>query len=98
MSDAAMSEGVVLNGTGGIWRVQRDDGVVVDASLRGRVKKSSSGKRADGSLRRDTISAAADTLKLTIGDRVRLETESDGGASAIAEILPRRSRLARRAP
>jgi ribosome biogenesis GTPase len=97
-SDAPASEGVVLNGTGGIWRVQRDDGVVVEASLRGRVKKSSSGKRADGSLRRDTISAAADTLKLTIGDRVRLDTESDGAASAIAEILPRRSRLARRAP
>jgi ribosome biogenesis GTPase / thiamine phosphate phosphatase len=96
--DAAVSEGVVLSGTGGIWRVQRDDGVVVEASLRGRVKKSSSGKRADGSLRRDTISAAADTLKLTIGDRVRLDTENDGGASAIAEILPRRSRLARRAP
>ena len=88
--------GVVLSGTGGVWRVQRDDGAVVDASLRGRVKKSNSGKRADGSLRRDTISAAADSLKLTIGDRVSLE--QDGDATAIAEILPRRSRLARRAP
>jgi ribosome biogenesis GTPase len=87
---------VVLSGTGGVWRVQRDDGNVVEASLRGRVKKSNSGKRADGSLRRDTISAAAETLKLTIGDRVALEAE--GSASAIAEILPRRSRLARRAP
>jgi ribosome biogenesis GTPase len=90
-------QGVVLSGTGGIWRVRRDDGEVVEASLRGRVKKSNSGRRTDGSLRRDTISSAADTLKLTIGDRVLLE-QGDAGAAAIAEILPRRSRLARRAP
>jgi ribosome biogenesis GTPase len=90
------TQGVVLSGTGGVWRVRRDDGQVVEASLRGRVKKSNSGKRADGSLRRDTISAAAETLKLAVGDRVSLEQE--GEASAIAEILPRRSRLARRAP
>jgi ribosome biogenesis GTPase len=90
--------GVVLSGTGGIWRVRRDDEVTVEASLRGRVKKSNSGKRADGSLRRDTISAAADTLKLTIGDRVVLEQDGDEGAWAISEILPRRSQLARRNP
>ena len=38
--------GVVLSGTGCVWRVQRDDGVVVDASLRGRVKKSNAGRRS----------------------------------------------------
>ncbi|MEP6732058.1 MAG: ribosome small subunit-dependent GTPase A [bacterium] len=97
MSEASAEQGVVLSGTGGIWRVQRDDHVIVDASLRGRVKKSNSGKRADGSLRRDTISAAAETLKLAVGDRVQLE-EDESGSTAIAEILPRRSRLARRAP
>ena len=90
--------GVTLSGTGGIWRVLRDDGVPIEASLRGRVKKSNSGKRADGSLRRDTISAAADVLKLTIGDRVVLEQDGDDGAWAISEILPRRSQLARRNP
>ena len=94
---APEQEGVVLSGTGGIWRVRRDDGAVVEASLRGRVKKANAGKRADGSLRRDTISSAADTLKLTIGDRVQLE-QDESGTSAIALILPRRSRLARRAP
>ncbi|HEV7994247.1 MAG TPA: ribosome small subunit-dependent GTPase A [Gemmatimonadaceae bacterium] len=90
--------GIVLSGTGGVWRVRREDGSVVEASLRGRVKKSSSGRRADGSLRRDTISAAADTLKLTIGDHVLLEGDETSSVWAISEILPRRSRLARRAP
>ena len=94
----AGSEGLVLSGTGGVWRVQLSDGAVVEASLRGRVKKSNSGKRADGSLRRDTISAASEVLKLTIGDRVLLEHDDATGAAAIGEILPRRSRLARRAP
>ena len=90
--------GVVLSGTGGIWRVRRDDGDVIEASLRGRVKKANSGRRADGSLRRDTISSAAATLKLAIGDRVLLEQDEPDGDVAISQILPRRSRLARRAP
>ena len=90
--------GLVLSGTGGVWRVQRDDGDVVEASLRGRVKKSNAGRRADGSLRRDTIASAAETLKLAIGDRVVLEQDDSGSTWAIAEILPRRSRLARRMP
>ena len=94
---AAELHGVVLSGTGGVWRVRRDDGAIVEASLRGRVKKSNAGRRADGSLRRDTVVSAADTLKLAIGDRVLLEQELRG-AWAIAGILPRRSRLARRAP
>ena len=98
MTEPGTVHGVVLNGTGGIWRVRRDDGVTIEASLRGRVKKSNSGKRADGSLRRDTISAAAETLKLTVGDRVVLEQEGEDGAWAISEILPRRSHLARRNP
>jgi len=37
-------------------------------------------------------------LKLAVGDDVELEREERGGALAIAEILPRRSKLARRAP
>lgn len=36
--------------------------------------------------------------KLAVGDEVVLEPDVRGGAWAIAEILPRRSRLARRAP
>jgi ribosome biogenesis GTPase len=97
-SDAATERGIVLNGTGGIWRVRRPDGSVVDASLRGRVKKSNAGRRADGSLRRDTVDSAAESLKLAVGDAVVLEHDDASHAWAIAEILPRRSRLARRAP
>ena len=95
---AVAEHGIVLSGTGGVWRVHRDDGSVVEASLRGRVKKSNAGRRADGSLRRDTIASSAETLKLAIGDHVSLERDAAGVTWAIAEILPRRSRLARRAP
>ena len=97
-SSTAPEQGVVLSGTGGVWRVRRDEGTIVEASLRGRVKKSNAGRRADGSLRRDTIASAAETLKLAVGDRVLLEHDGGGSVWAIAEILPRRSRLARRAP
>lgn len=97
-TSAAPQHGVVLSGTGGVWRVRRDEGSVVEASLRGRVKKSNAGRRADGSLRRDTVASAAETLKLTIGDRVILDRDAARDSWAIAEILPRRSRLARRVP
>lgn len=97
MTDQSL-RGVVLGGTGGVWQVRTDEGQTVDAALRGRLKKSNSGKRADGSLRRDTVLAAAETLKLAVGDDVVLERATRDDAWAIAEILPRRTRLARRAP
>jgi ribosome biogenesis GTPase len=90
--------GVVVSGTGGVWQVRTESGDTIAASLRGRLKKSNSGKRADGSLRRDTVLAAGSTLKLAVGDDVVLEPGARGEAWAIAEILPRRSRLARRMP
>jgi ribosome biogenesis GTPase len=91
-------KGVVLGGTGGVWRVRTEDGETREASLRGRLKKVDAGKRTDGSMRRDTVKAADATLKLAVGDEVELEPGEDGGSWAIAAILPRRSRLARRAP
>jgi ribosome biogenesis GTPase / thiamine phosphate phosphatase len=90
--------GVVANGTGGVWRVVGDDGTEYEASLRGRLKKVDSGRRSDGSMRRDTVAAAEQTMKLAVGDRVRLAHDAQGQAWAIDEILPRRSRLARRSP
>jgi len=75
-------EGIVLSGTGGVWRVRRPDGSVIEASLRGRVKKSNAGRRADGSLRRDTVASAAESLKLASelrgqGLRVTVYPEAD---------------------
>ena len=94
----AAQHGLVASGTGGVWRVIADDGAEHEAVLRGRLKKSDSGRRADGSMRRDTVAAEAATLKLAVGDRVRLERDAREHAWAITEILPRKSQLARRAP
>ena len=102
MADRERVEGtehaVVLVGTGGVWRVRTDAGVEREVSMRGRLKKSDSGRRSDGSMRRDTVRAGQETVKLAVGDRVVLEPDERGEAWTIGEILPRRSRLARRAP
>jgi ribosome biogenesis GTPase len=89
---------VVLEGTGGVWRVLTASGDVREVSLRGRLKKSNAGRRADGSLRRDTVRSGLETVKLAVGDEVMVEPDERGDVWAIAEILPRRSRLARRRP
>ena len=78
---APARNGVVISGTGGIWRVRDNGGEVHDASLRGRLKI-----------------ANADSMKLAVGDDVKIETNEAGDHWAISEILPRRSQLARRAP
>ena len=91
-------QGLVTSGTGGVWRVLMDGGSEVEATLRGRLKKSDGGRRADGSIRRDTIASSAAKLKLAVGDRVTLEQDASAQAWAIDSILPRTSRLARRAP
>jgi ribosome biogenesis GTPase len=96
--DGTDRRGVVLSGTGGVYRVRTDTGETVDAAMRGRLKKSDSGFRADGSRRRDTVRSQATTLKLAVGDEVRLERAEGDEMWAIAEILPRRSQLSRREP
>src|SRR5262245_38880695 len=66
--------------------------------MRGRLKKADVGRRADGSIRRDTVAAAAVSLKLAVGDAVVVERDARDEVWAITEILPRRSALARRSP
>ena len=56
----AGERGVVLAGTGGVWRVRTEGGETREVSLRGRLKKADTGRRADGSIIRDTVRAAAD--------------------------------------
>jgi ribosome biogenesis GTPase / thiamine phosphate phosphatase len=36
---STLPHGVVLSGTGGVWRVRREDGAILDAALRGRLKR-----------------------------------------------------------
>lgn len=74
---------VVLQGTGGIWHVRTQDGGEEDLKVSMR-----------GRIKRES----EDYLKLAVGDRVRLERDAPDSAWAIAEVLPRKSQLARRAP
>lgn len=85
MTDSARppEEGVVLHGTGGVWRVRTASGTERDASLRGRLKQ-------------EGIQDAA--LKLAVGDRVTIEPADAGGGWAISNIHPRTSSLSRRSP
>jgi ribosome biogenesis GTPase len=61
MGEARESQrGVVMSGTGGVWRVMMDDGATVDASLRGRLKQT----------RDDAVKlAVGDRVTLAPGDR-----------------------------
>lgn len=93
-----MSErpGVVLSGTGGIWQVRTPGGEVMEAVLRGRLKKADTALRPDGSRRRQAD--LEDTVKLAVGDRVSVARAERDDAWAIVGIEPRSSRLARREP
>ncbi len=75
-------EGVVLQGTGGIWQIGLPDGSTVDSALRGRLKHEVLGglKLAVG----DHVMVSRD--------------DAENATWMIAAIHPRRSKLARRAP
>ncbi len=71
-------------------------GVVLNGTGGVWVVRTSTGETHEVSLR-GRLKTLADT-KLAVGDHVTLERDERGGAWAIAEILPRRSVLARRSP
>jgi ribosome biogenesis GTPase len=79
-----MTRGVVLSGTGGTWRVHTDDGRIVSAVLRGRLK----------------LAGRAVKLAVGDAVIVRAPQDAGGGGAAhtIEDVLPRRSTLSRRAP
>jgi ribosome biogenesis GTPase / thiamine phosphate phosphatase len=82
MSDAIA--GVVVSGTGGVWRVHLPGtGETIDASMRGRLKLEREG---------ETV------LKLAVGDHVEVARDASTEAWRIGAILPRSSTLARRSP
>ena len=107
-----MLRGRVHSGTGGVWRVLRGDGTVIDAALRGRLKRNDDAKAKQARADRDggrakpacvRVPSACDdadavTLKLAVGDEVLLEQNEVSDTWAIADIMPRHSQLARRAP
>lgn len=100
---ARTHEGVVLQGTGGIWQVRADDGTTRDVSLRGRLKHES-GREGKKDPERETMRRvaarddAARPIKLAVGDRVTINGDTDPSSWAIDVIHPRSSKLARRAP
>src|SRR5262245_37391493 len=68
MTDTPTRDGIVLSGTGGVWQVHlTGDRRAVDASLRGRLKKS-----------RDE-----EGWKLAVGDEVRVEPGSHNDWSIV---------------
>ena len=75
--------GVVLSGTGGKWRVHTENGEIVPAVLRGRLK-----------LAGRAVKLAVGDAVMLLAPRAG---ESDG-AYTMEEILPRRSTLSRRNP
>ncbi len=85
----------VLSGAGGVWRTLDEHGVMREVSMRGRLKmRGKGGEGGGGEGRADEREA----LKLAVGDEVIIALAERGDAWAIEEILPRRSRLARRSP
>ncbi len=98
MTSPRREDGIVLEGTGGVWRVRTADGTVREVSLAGRLKKGESERK--GTKRGDAMRVAAteDWRKLAVGDAVTIEQDGTGTAWRIAAIAPRRSRLARREP
>jgi ribosome biogenesis GTPase len=90
-------EGVVLQGTGGVWQVRTDDGETRDASLRGRLKQQE-GTPREMRETRDSARDGSRQLKLAVGDRVTVSGDDGGNAWTIDEIHPRRSQLARKRP
>lgn len=85
-SQREREHGIVLSGTGGVWRVRTEKGETVESALRGRLKKD--GETALKLTVGDNVIIERDTAG----------AEKKLSSWAIAEIFPRRSQLARRIP
>jgi ribosome biogenesis GTPase len=76
----------------------RKEGVVLKGTGGVWHVRAESGETHEASLRGRLKQEREESTKLAVGDRVVLEIDERGGHWAIAEILPRHSQLARRAP
>jgi ribosome biogenesis GTPase / thiamine phosphate phosphatase len=76
----------------------RKEGVVLKGTGGVWHVRAETGETHEASLRGRLKQERDDSTKLAVGDRVVLEIDERGGHWAIAEILPRHSQLARRAP
>jgi ribosome biogenesis GTPase len=99
---AEPERGVVLRGTGGVWHVHTEGGATRDAALRGRLKLERRAEERRGDERRGERAPERgerrEGTKLAVGDEVLVERDERGTGWLITEILPRRSKLARRSP
>ena len=75
-----MIAGTVLSGTGGVWRVQAADGQVVEAALRGRLKKHEDYKAREAKLTLEDLAAGG---AVYLGNSVR-------GLIPAQPLIPRR--------
>ncbi|MCU0626133.1 MAG: ribosome small subunit-dependent GTPase A [Gemmatimonadaceae bacterium] len=78
-----MIPGVVLGGTGGVWRVRADDGRIVEAALRGRLKKHEDFKAREARLAREGNRGAAARVR----GRTRVDTRSAEEVEAAPQKL-----------
>jgi ribosome biogenesis GTPase / thiamine phosphate phosphatase len=78
--------------------LSRTEGVVLKGTGGVWHVRTETGETHEVSLRGRLKQEREDSRKLAVGDRVALEMDQRGAQWAIAEILPRRSQLARRAP
>ncbi len=79
-------------------QLNRSEGIVLKGTGGVWHVRAESGETFEASLRGRLKQEREESRKLAVGDRVVLETDQRGANWAIAEILPRRSQLARRAP
>ena len=76
-----MKEGVVIKASGSLCMVKADDGLIVPCRLKGRLR----------------LDETKSTSPVAVGDKVVFEFDSASQEGVIAEILPRRNYIVRKA-
>lgn len=93
--DEAAVTGTVLEGVGGTYRIALDNGSLIEAVLRGRLKQERNAPPHQ--LRSGGVARSRLPHRVVAGDRV-VVTPEEGETTVVEEVLPRRSELVRSAP